>query len=146
LIAWLTKAEGMAEIPQHVLDLFDGKLRVGYMSTARPDGHLSVVPVAVAIHEGHVRISSPSETYKIRNLRENPHIAVCVPDPADARRYVMIRGTAELSDDRDKAFLAWIARTHMDMDTYPHESDDVSRTVITIRPNRFVMAKAQGAE
>jgi PPOX class probable F420-dependent enzyme len=131
-------------IPQKVRDLFNDELRVGYLATARPDQSLSVVPVGVVIHEGKLRISSPTKTFKIRNLRKNPQVAICVTEPGDARRYVTIRGTAELADDTDRAFITWLARTHMGLDDYPFEPKSVSRTVITIRPERFSMPKVHG--
>ena len=131
-------------IPDEVLRLFDGKLRMGYMATRRPDGHLSVVPLGVMIHDGMVRISSPSDTFKMRNLRHDPHIAVCMPNPDDPRRYLMIRGIAELADDTDREFLNWLARTHMGLDEYPRETPEIARTVITIKAVRFVMGGVHG--
>ena len=126
-------------IPDEALRLFDGKLRMGYVATARRDGHLSVVPVAVVIRDGTVRISSPAPTRKIGNLRQNPRIAVCVPDPEDGRRYLMIRGTAEVAEDTDREFLDWMARTHMGLAEFPREEPAIPRMVITIRAERFVM-------
>lgn len=126
-------------IPDEALRLFGGKLRMGYVATARPDGHLSVVPVAVMVHEGQVRISSPAPTRKIGNLRQNPHIAVCVPDPEDGRRYLMVRGTAELTEDPEREFLDWMARTHMGLAEFPRETPEIPRMVITVRAERFVM-------
>lgn len=130
-------------IPAEVLRHFDDKLRMGYLATARPDGHLAVVPVGVMIRDGMVRISSPSDTYKVRNLKHDPHIAVCIPEPENPRRYLMIRGVAELEVDSDKAFLNWLARTHMGMDSYP-EPIEQPRTIITITNARFVMAGTHG--
>jgi PPOX class probable F420-dependent enzyme len=140
-----TASESMLPIPLEVLDLFDGHLRVGFMSTVRPDGHVSVVPVGVMIHEGRLRISSRSDTKKIRNLERDPHICICVTDPDDPRHYVAVRGTAELTADTDRAFVDWLARTHMGQDEYPYESREVARTVITIRPERFVMPTVHGS-
>jgi hypothetical protein len=134
----------LPSIPQEALRLFGGGLRMGYVASARPDGHLSVVPVAVTLRDGLLRISSPAQTFKIRNLRNDPHIAVCVPDPEDGRRYLMIRGTAELSEDTDLEFLDWMARTHMGLPEYPRETPAVPRMVITIRPERFVMGSTFG--
>jgi PPOX class probable F420-dependent enzyme len=131
-------------IPEEALALFDGKLRMGYVATARPDGHLSVVPVAVVVRDGLVRISSPAPTRKIGNLGQNPHIAVCVPDPADGRRYLMIRGTAEVTEDTDREFLDWMVRTHMGLAEFPRETPEVARMVITIRPERFVIGGTFG--
>lgn len=126
-------------IPEEAMRLFGGKLRMGYVATARPDGHLSVVPVGVTIRDGMVRISSPAPTFKIRNLRQDPHIAVCVPDPEDGRRYLMIRGTAEIAEDGDREFLDWLARTHMGLAEFPRETPEVPRMVITLRAERFIM-------
>jgi PPOX class probable F420-dependent enzyme len=133
--------EAPPPIPDAALALFDGKLRMGYVATARPDGHLAVVPVAVTIRDGRVQISSPAPTRKIANLRRNPHIAVCVPDPADGRRYLMIRGTAEVTEDTDRAFLDWLARTHMGLAEFPRETPEIARMVITIRPVRFTIGR-----
>jgi general stress protein 26 len=94
------------------------------------------------IHEGLVRISSPAATRKVANLERNPHIAVCVPDPADGRRYLMVRGTAEVTEDADRAFLDWMARAHMGLAEFPRETPEVPRVVITIRAERFVMGGA----
>jgi PPOX class probable F420-dependent enzyme len=142
----MSMSNAEAPIPPEVLKLFDGKIQVGHMSTRRPDGHLSVVPVAVLLHEGTLKISSPTRTRKIRNLQHDPHIAICIDDPDRPLHYVMIRGLAELADDKDRAFVTWLARTYMGADQYPYEPPTVARTVITIRPERFVMPKVHGAD
>jgi PPOX class probable F420-dependent enzyme len=127
------------QIPQPVQELFDGRLRIGHMSTVRPDGQPSVIPVGVMIHEGQLRISSRTATRKIRNLERDPHVSLCVTDPDDANHYVTVRGTAELATDTNRAFVSWLARTFMGCEDLPHEKPSVARTVITIRPLRFVI-------
>ncbi len=122
-------------IPPDVTAFFAGKLRIGYLASRRPDGHLAVVPLGVMIHEGKVRISSPSETFKLRNIRHDPHVAICVPDPADGRRYLMIRGTAEVAQDENLVFLDWLAREHMGLDAFPETR--TARSVITVLSERF---------
>jgi PPOX class probable F420-dependent enzyme len=128
-----------APIPEEVIDLFDSRLLIGHMSTVRPDGQPAVVPVGIMIHEGKLRISSRSATHKIRNLQRDPHVSVCVTDLDDLNHYVTIRGTADLADDTDRAFVSWLARTYMGSDDLPHERPEVARTVITLRPERFVI-------
>lgn len=126
------------QIRGDVIEFFGDQVRMGYVATARPDGHLAVVPVGVVLHDGKVRISSPTETFKVRNLRHDPHIAVCIPDPGDPRRYLMIRGTAVVEADPDRAFLDWMAREHMGLDSHPDKR--TVRSMITIVPQRFVFA------
>ncbi len=131
-------------LPEKLLELFNGKLLIAHMATRRPDGHLSVVPVGAVIHEGQLRVSSPTRTRKISNLQRDPHIALCITQPDDYTRYTMVRGTAELAEDVDRTFVDWLARTHMGVEEYPYEPRKVSRTIITIRPHRIVMPKVHG--
>ena len=68
-----------------------------------------------------------------------------MPFPEDARRYLMIRGTAEVAEDTDRQFIDWIVRTHMGMEQHPHEAPGTPRVVITVRPERFIFSGAQGS-
>lgn len=120
-------------------------LRVGYMSTIRPDGRLSVVPVGVVRDGDTLRISSPAHTYKIRNLERDPRITVCVVHPQDGRRYVEVRGRAEVLDDVDRKFIDWIAREYMGAATYPHEPVTVERKIVVVHPERVSMPRVHGA-
>jgi PPOX class probable F420-dependent enzyme len=133
-------------LPEPVLQLFDGSLRIGYMSTVRPDGYPFVVPVGIMIHEGKLRISSRTATKKIWNLQRDARVSVCITDPENLDYFVAIRGTVDLADDTDRVFVDWLARTHMGSDEYPYEPRDVPRTVITIRPERIVVRNRTGNE
>jgi PPOX class probable F420-dependent enzyme len=133
-------------IPQQILQLFNGSLRMGYMSTVRPDGNPAVVPVGIVIHDGKLRISSRTATKKIRNLRHHPHTCLCIADADNLDNYVAITGRVDLADDTDRAFVDWLARTHMGRDEYPYEPRDVPRTIITIRPEHFIIRTRSGEE
>jgi PPOX class probable F420-dependent enzyme len=119
-------------------------LRIGYVSTFRRDGDLGVVPVGVVRDGDVLRFSSQSGTEKVRSLRRDPRVTVCVPDPADVTRYVEIRGVATVADDEDRAFINWIAREYMGADEYPHEPPDVGRVVVTVHPRRVSMPRVHG--
>jgi len=134
-----------APIPERARSILTG-LRVGFVATTRPNGQLSIVPVGVVRDDDVLRISSPTDTFKVRNLRMDPRIAVCVADPQDARHYVEVRGVAELADDVDRAFIDWIAREYMGTKEYPYESRDVARTIITVLPTSVSMPRVHGSE
>jgi len=130
-------------IPEPARELLTG-MRIGYLSTSRRDGHLGAVPVAVVRDGDVVKISSPAATEKVRSLRSDPRVALCVPDPANVTRYVEIRGVADVDDDVDRAFINWVAREFMGEDEYPHESPNVKRVVVTIHPRNISMPHVQG--
>jgi len=131
-------------IPDDVADFFDGRMLHCYMATVRPDGELSNVPMGIVLHDGSIRISTPADSLKVRNLRHDPHVAVCVPYPEDARRYLLIRGLADIAEDTDREFIRWIAKTHMGQADHPHEPGDTERVVITLIPKKFIFGSAQG--
>src|SRR5262249_53966294 len=140
-------------VPDEVVEMFDGAMLLGHLSTLRPDGSPSVVTVGVVIHDGKVRMSSRTNTKKIRNLRRDPRLSVCAIDPKSHSKmavnifsgWVMVRGTAELADDPDREFVDWLARTHMGQDEYP-EPRDIPRTLITVRPEVFVIRTGSMAQ
>ena len=138
-------AEALSPIPEDVAAFFGERMLMCTMATVRPDGHLSNVPMGIVLFEGQIRISTPADSLKVRNLRHDPHVAICVPFPEDGRRYLLIRGTVEIAEDEDRRFIGWIARTHMGMEEHPHEPADRPRVVITVKPERFLFSGAQGA-
>ena len=64
-------------IPHYVLDIFDDK-PIAYVTTMRPDGHMSTNPVAALLRDGRVCISTTKDRKKVRNLRAHrPRCAWC---------------------------------------------------------------------
>jgi PPOX class probable F420-dependent enzyme len=119
---------------------------IGYMATMRPDGRMSVVPVAVIYDGEAVRITSVKARRKIRNLEQDPRITVCVPHPENSQAYVEIRGTAELADDTDRSFVNAMAKDWMGMDEYPYDQPGDERVTITVHPEVVSMPKVHGAD
>lgn len=106
---------------------------------------MSVVPVGV-VREGDVlKISTLSDRQKVHNLEIDPRITVCIPDPENARRYVEIRGVAELADDVDRAYIDSFAREYMGVDKYPYDPPGATRTTITVRAERVSIPKVHGS-
>ena len=134
---------GDIPIPEPARELLTG-MRVGYVSTSRRDGHLGVVPVGVVRDGDVLRFSSQAATEKVRSLRADPRVTLCVPDPADATRYVEVRGVAEVEDDDGRAFINWVAREFMGADEYPHEPPTVRRVVVTVHPRHISMPRVHG--
>jgi PPOX class probable F420-dependent enzyme len=80
-----------------------------------------------------LRFSSVKSRQKVRNLRADDRITVCIPDPANPLRYLEIRGHAEIEDDPDRQFIDRIAREFMGTDKYPYDPSGTERVTITVR-------------
>jgi PPOX class probable F420-dependent enzyme len=103
-----------------------------HLATIRPDGRLSVNPVALMWDGEHVRVSTLKSRKKYRNLRLDPRVAISIPDRKNPTRYVEVRGIAELTDDADRSFVNSMARHYMGVDEYPFDEIGDERVTITI--------------
>ena len=67
------------------------------MVTRKKDGGLQTSPITVGVDgEGKVVISSRQTAYKVRNLKHDPSVTLCVLDDNFFGRWIQIDGTAEL--------------------------------------------------
>ena len=119
------------EIPASHFDILDAKC-FAHIATVRPDGRLSNHPVSLVWDGEHVRFSTLKSRRKYRNLLADPRIAVSVPHPDNAWRYLEIRGKATLEDDPDRSFINQIAKKYMGVDVYPYDAPGDERVTVTV--------------
>ena len=118
-------------IPSQLHSLLSGT-PIAFMTTMRPDGRMSTNPVAVLFDGTHVRVSATEDRRKIRNLRADDRITLCVVQPGNLNRYVEIRGRAVLTPDDDRSFIDSIAQRYMGVDRYPFDKKWQQRVTITV--------------
>jgi PPOX class probable F420-dependent enzyme len=68
-------------------------------ATVRADGSPHVTPVWIALDSDDVLFTTGSNSVKARDIRRDPRICLCVDDEAPPFSFVMIEGTATISDD-----------------------------------------------
>ena len=68
------------------------------LATRRKDGGPQLSPVSVAVDgEGRVTVSSREGAYKVRNVRRDAHVSLCVlPDGFYGGRWIQVDGTADV--------------------------------------------------
>ncbi|WP_157254514.1 PPOX class F420-dependent oxidoreductase [Nonomuraea typhae] len=83
----------------------------------------------------HLLISLTDVRQKYRNLRRNPEIAVCIPDPVDPYRYIELRGRVEsIQADVDHRFIDLLARKYLNQQKFSDIPADGNRLVVRIAP------------
>jgi len=122
------KTKPIPETHHHILQ----DLPTGHLATLRPDGRLSVNPVALIFDGEYIRVSTLKSRMKYKNLLKDPRVAISVPHRNNPNIYVEVRGIAELTDDPDRTFVNSIARHYMDVDEYPFDEAGAERVTITI--------------
>jgi PPOX class probable F420-dependent enzyme len=76
--------------------------RTGKFATVGADGAPHITPVWYVFDGEAFAFTTNGETAKARNLRRDPHAALCVDDDAPPFAYVEARGEVTLSDDLDE--------------------------------------------
>jgi PPOX class probable F420-dependent enzyme len=121
------------QIPDAVVDILTDK-PTGYVATLRPDGMISVTPVALLFEDGVVRFSTTKDRKKHRNLLVDDRITLTVAHRSNPNRYVELRGRALVEDDTDRAFIDRIAQHYMGVQRYPFDRPGQERVTVTIVP------------
>ena len=68
------------------------------LSTLNKDGSSQLTTMWYALeNDGTIVMSTPSHLQKVKNLRRDPRIAICVED---GNRYVSLYGTVTISEDQ----------------------------------------------
>ena len=84
--------------------------RTGKLATTRLDGRPHVAPIWFLLDDdGSVVFTTGADTLKGKALRRDPRVAMCVDDEMPPFAFVLIEGTAEISEDLD-TMLDWATR------------------------------------
>jgi len=85
-------------------------VRPAMLATTRADGRPHVAPVWIdADDDGSIVFTTGADTVKGRNLARDGRASLCVQDDQPPFSFVMVEGTATLSDDVDDV-RRWAAR------------------------------------
>lgn len=123
------------EIPEAAMDLLsDERKTFAVLATEMKDDSPQATPVWFNLDDGLILINTARGRVKDRNMQARPRVAVCILDPDDPYRYLMVRGEvveeteAGARDHIDQ--LAWKYRGEREYSNYKGET----RVIYKIRP------------
>jgi PPOX class probable F420-dependent enzyme len=68
------------------------KKAFGYLATTMKNGTPQITVVWFSWNGTHILVNTAEGRVKDRNMREHPAVAILIGDPADAYRYIQVRG------------------------------------------------------
>ena len=122
-------------LPESHHDILSGN-NFAQVAMVMPGGMLANNTVAFLWDGKSVRFSTLKSRQKYRNLKRDNRVALCISDPANPWRYLEIRGTVDIEDDKDRSFINRIAKKYMNKDVYPFDKPDDERVTFTVKPTR----------
>jgi PPOX class probable F420-dependent enzyme len=87
-----------AELPPEAVEMLTDA-NLGHLATLNRDGTAQVTPLWVHVEDGRAVFNTAIGRLKERNMRRDPRITLEVTDQNDTGRYVMITGTAEMTEE-----------------------------------------------
>lgn len=131
--------EEAVSVPESLADLLAWESKaLAHIATTGPDGGPQSSPVWFDWENNQLTVSLYDSSQKMKNLQRDPRLSVSIVDPANAYRYVEIRGVAvAFEPDTELVFITRMAGKYLGLDHYPwHEEGQVEVTV-TINPTRI---------
>ncbi|MBI1294520.1 TIGR03618 family F420-dependent PPOX class oxidoreductase [bacterium] len=121
--------------------------RNAVIATVGADGLPQQTPVWFVYEDDTFYVSAQETTVKVRNLRDNPAVSICVDAGREAAQYVVASGQAQLiaaGDPFQLEMRCQIVRkyhTHQEAaDRYIASIEHTSSALIVLKPERIVTA------
>jgi PPOX class probable F420-dependent enzyme len=122
------------QIPATHRDLLEGKA-LASLATVMSDGAPQVTPVWFDFDGTHLRVNSAKGRLKDRNMRRDARVGIAIVDPANAYRYLEIRGrVVEVTELGADAHIDSLAKKYLGVDSYPFRTPSEVRVIYRIEP------------
>lgn len=91
----------MPQMTPERLEAFLAPPRHAIIATNRADGPPQLTPVWYLYEAGRMYISAGVNTVKVRNLRRDPQVTICVDGGHPDARYVILQGTVTIIEPHE---------------------------------------------
>jgi PPOX class probable F420-dependent enzyme len=112
------------------------------LSTLKADGTPQLSPVTAGVDDtGHVVISTRQTAYKVRNVRRDPRVWLCVLPGTFYGKWVQLEGTTEIVELPEAmngliGYYRSISGEHPDWDDYRAAMEREKRVLLRIRVSK----------
>ena len=115
---------------------------ISFVTTMREDGTPHVTPVWHLVDGDEVVIAVDRQTIKARNVRANPQVALCVAADERPQPWVLINGTARLSEERVEEIVRTVSFHYLgEEEGGPYVEDILPKmdfVIMRITPERII--------
>ncbi|HKD77943.1 MAG TPA: PPOX class F420-dependent oxidoreductase [Ktedonobacterales bacterium] len=120
--------------------------RTGKIATVRKDGAPHITPIWFVLDGDDLIFTTGDHSAKAMHVRRDPRVTICVDEEKPLYAFVIVEGTATLSDDLD-AMLPWatqIAARYMGADRaeeYGRRNAVAGELLVRVTPTRIIAEK-----
>lgn len=123
-----------------------GEVKTGKLATVRADGRPHVVPIWYHLDGDTIVFNTGHKSVKATNMRRDPRISLCIDDERPPFAFILIEGTATLSDDLEvvKHWATRIGGRYMGEDqaeAYGNRNGVEGELLVRVTPTKIRFAK-----
>ena len=129
------------KLPSAQIERFLRGRHVAVLTTINPDGAPLQTPVWYLYRDGLIYVRTNSRSAKVRNIRRDPRVSLCVQDERPPYRAVTARGVAQVEADRpelstamSRNYLGAIAGVFYVRLRTRNQIEDDPDTILVIKP------------
>jgi PPOX class probable F420-dependent enzyme len=118
--------------------------RTAKLATTRKDGRPHIAPIWIAIDDdGAIIFTTGADSLKGRSIRRDPRISMCVDDDRPPFSFVILEGTAEITEDSDEMLRAAtrIGGRYMGEDRaeeFGRRNGQAGEILVKLKPSRVI--------
>ena len=90
----------MGRLSQREINTILQEPHISIISTLHPDGTPHMTPVWHLVDGDQVVVAVEKTSVKARNVRRNPHVALCIALNESPQRWLLVNGTATIAQER----------------------------------------------
>ena len=109
----------------------------GHVVTLGAGGRPQVTMVWVDAEGDEVLFNTAEGRKKAQNLRRDPHVIVSVQDRTDLQAYMLIHGTATVTEAGADAHIDKLAKRFLGADKYPYRQPGEKRLLVRVSVDRL---------
>jgi PPOX class probable F420-dependent enzyme len=92
----------------------------------------------VTVEDDEIVLSTIKGRRKYANMLRDPRVSVLIPDPADAYRYIEVRGTVTMVDEGGDELISALSDKYRGVTPYPGIARGEQRVVVRVHADRVV--------
>ncbi|HET8577401.1 MAG TPA: PPOX class F420-dependent oxidoreductase [Methylomirabilota bacterium] len=109
----------------------------GHVVTFGPNGRPQVTMVWMDADGDEVLFNTADGRKKPQNLRRDPRVIVSVQDRNEPQAYMVIHGTAAVTEAGADAHIDKLAKRFLGVDKYPYRQPGEKRLIVRIKADRL---------
>ncbi|HEY7196357.1 MAG TPA: PPOX class F420-dependent oxidoreductase [Gaiellaceae bacterium] len=110
---------------------------VGVVTTLRRDGSPHSTVVWVDAPDGVVSFNTARGRAKDAHLKRDPRVSLVVVDPEDQYRWVMVSGTAEMTEEGADDHIDRLSKKYVGKDSYQGRKPGMVRVTVNVTPEKI---------